>query len=150
MGTNHALFALDRAMGVEHIVSHTCRAAKGVGIDGVSFYGVDGRFRDPDDALRDVDLVAAANWHALASFVAKEIAPDAVLVDIGSTTTDMEGETSPCGGLALRIGWAVFDTLPSGYTHGERGRANPGAGHQRPTSSARAKSGEPRSPWTRR
>jgi probable H4MPT-linked C1 transfer pathway protein len=79
----------DRAIGVEHIVSHVCRSASLLGIDEVSFYGVDGRFRDAEDARRDVDSVAAANWHALASFVAREIATDAILVDIGSTTTDV-------------------------------------------------------------
>ena len=80
---------VDRAIGVEHIVSQICHSARRLGIEQVSFYGVDGRFRDADDARRDVDLVAAANWHALASFVAREISPDAVLVDIGSTTTDI-------------------------------------------------------------
>ena len=80
---------VDRAIGVDHIVSHTCQAAARLGIGDVSFYGVDGRFRDPDDARRDVDLVAAANWHALASFVGREIARDALLIDIGSTTTDI-------------------------------------------------------------
>jgi probable H4MPT-linked C1 transfer pathway protein len=79
----------DRAIGVEHIVLHVCRSASLLGIDEVSFYGVDGRFRDAEDARRDVDSVAAANWHALASFVAKEIASDAIMVDIGSTTTDV-------------------------------------------------------------
>ncbi len=80
---------LDRAIGVDHIVSHACQAAKQLGIDQVAFYAVDGRFRDADEARRNVDLVAAANWHALASFVAKEIVSDATLIDIGSTTTDI-------------------------------------------------------------
>lgn len=80
---------LDRAIGVDHIVSHTCQAATRLGIRQVAFYAVDGRFRDADQARRDVDLVAAANWHALASFVASQIVSDATLIDIGSTTTDI-------------------------------------------------------------
>jgi probable H4MPT-linked C1 transfer pathway protein len=79
----------DRAIGVDHIVSHVCRAAQSVAARDVAFYGVDGEFRDAERARRDIDLVAAANWHALASFVASEIAADATLVDIGSTTTDV-------------------------------------------------------------
>ena len=80
---------VDRAIGVDHIVSHTCQAAAQLGIDQVAFYAVDGRFRDADQARRDVDLVAAANWHALASFVAGEIMSDGTLIDIGSTTCDI-------------------------------------------------------------
>lgn len=80
---------IDRALGVEHIVDHVCRAAQKVGVRDVAFYSVDGQFRDAASARRNADLVAAANWHALASFVASEIARDATLVDIGSTTTDI-------------------------------------------------------------
>lgn len=80
---------VDRASGVDHIVTHTCEAAKRVGIDQVAFYAVDGRFRDRDQARRDVDCVAAANWHALANLVAKRFAADTTLIDIGSTTTDI-------------------------------------------------------------
>ncbi len=80
---------LDRAIGVDHIVSHTCQAAAQLGIDQVAFYGVDGRFRDADQARRDVDLVAAANWHAWQVLLPGEIVSDATLIDIGSTTTDI-------------------------------------------------------------
>ncbi len=80
---------VDRAIGVDHIVSHTCQAAAQLGVDQVGFYGIDGRFRDADQARHHVDLVAAANWHALASFVAGEIMSDGTLIDIGSTTTDI-------------------------------------------------------------
>ena len=79
----------DRAVGVRHIATHVCGAAKQLGIETVSFYGVDGRFRDAEAAIRDADLVAAANWHALASFVAGNILRDGILIDIGSTTTDI-------------------------------------------------------------
>ncbi len=80
---------VDRAEGVEHIVRHVCDAAAMVGGKTVRFYGVDGEFRTAQRASLDVDLVAAANWHALASYVGREIASDAVLIDIGSTTTDI-------------------------------------------------------------
>lgn len=83
---------IDRAQGVDHIVRHVTEAARRVGIRNVQFYGVDGQFRSADQARIDVDQIAAANWHALASFVASEIAGRktiAVLIDIGSTTTDI-------------------------------------------------------------
>jgi probable H4MPT-linked C1 transfer pathway protein len=41
-----------------------------------------------DSARRHVDAVASANWHATAAMVARR-SPEAVLVDIGSTTTDI-------------------------------------------------------------
>jgi probable H4MPT-linked C1 transfer pathway protein len=48
-----------------------------------------GEFCDVERAGERSDLVASANWHALARFVATQIATDATLVDIGSTTTDI-------------------------------------------------------------
>lgn len=80
---------IDRAEGVKQIVTHVCRAAQSLAIDNVAFYGVDGHFRDAEMARCDVDQVASANWHALASFVGRDIAANATLVDIGSTTTDI-------------------------------------------------------------
>jgi probable H4MPT-linked C1 transfer pathway protein len=47
------------------------------------FYGTDGCFHDGPDAS-----LAAANWLASADWV-RQTLPDAVLVDIGSTTTDI-------------------------------------------------------------
>ena len=67
-------------------------------------YGVDGRFRSADEARRQPIEVAAANWMATAALVARA-APDAILIDVGSTTTDIipivrgrvaaEGRTDP-------------------------------------------------------
>lgn len=51
-------------------------------------YGVDGRFHGPDAARRTPLLVAAANWAAAAAFVARQHG-DALLIDVGSTTTDI-------------------------------------------------------------
>jgi hypothetical protein len=51
-------------------------------------YTVDGRFVSSDVARREPLSVAAANWAATAWLVARTH-PDCVLVDIGSTTTDI-------------------------------------------------------------
>ncbi len=80
---------LDRKVGVEHIVKQTCQAAETLAIPHVRFYGVDGHFHQAGTACENPDLIAAANWHALANFVGREIASDALLIDIGSTTTDI-------------------------------------------------------------
>jgi len=42
----------------------------------------------PEQAAAHCDLIASANWHATASLVAQRL-PAALLVDIGSTTTDL-------------------------------------------------------------
>ena len=54
----------------------------------IGVYGVDERFR-PVQGARDVPHdVAAANWMASATFVSRMF-PDAVFIDVGSTTTDI-------------------------------------------------------------
>lgn len=50
---------------------------------GARFYGIDGRFHD-----RPGRVLAAANWLAAADYLRVKY-PDSVLVDIGSTTTDI-------------------------------------------------------------
>jgi hypothetical protein len=70
----------------------------------VHVFRVDGRFVTPPDARRSPLEVAAANWAATASVVATRHR-DALLVDIGTTTTDLipvidgrvgaEGRTDP-------------------------------------------------------
>jgi probable H4MPT-linked C1 transfer pathway protein len=54
----------------------------------VHVYTTDGRFLSPADARLEPLAVAASNWHATASIVALEH-PDAILIDIGTTTTDV-------------------------------------------------------------
>ena len=54
----------------------------------VRVYAVDGRFLPPRDARQQPLAVAAANWAATARAVAAHH-PDALLVDVGSTTTDI-------------------------------------------------------------
>jgi probable H4MPT-linked C1 transfer pathway protein len=51
-------------------------------------FGVDARFRSADAARQQPHEVAAANWMASATLVARTF-PDALLVDVGSTTTDI-------------------------------------------------------------
>ena len=78
-----------RLEGVTHIVEQVQRAAAGCGVTTVAYYGTDGDFRDSQGACDRADLVAAANWHALGRYVAEQIAANALLIDIGSTTTDL-------------------------------------------------------------
>jgi probable H4MPT-linked C1 transfer pathway protein len=54
----------------------------------IRVYAVDGRLIAPGEARRSPLAVAAANWSATAHAVAVQH-PDAVLIDIGTTTTDM-------------------------------------------------------------
>jgi probable H4MPT-linked C1 transfer pathway protein len=51
-------------------------------------YGVDGQFRSPLVARQQPEDVAAANWMASASFLASMF-PNALFLDVGSTTTDI-------------------------------------------------------------
>ena len=54
----------------------------------IRVYGVDGRFRSVDEARGQPHDVAAANWRASATLVARAI-PDALFLDVGSTTADI-------------------------------------------------------------
>lgn len=51
---------------------------------------LDGRFRTPNEAIVVPELIAAANWHGLATWIGRRLeVPAALLIDIGSTTTDI-------------------------------------------------------------
>ncbi len=91
---------VDRRAGVEFIVDAANQAAETFSraIRAVQpradkpdlvFYGVDGRFYPAVHAKASFEWIAASNWHALASQVASTIVPEGVLIDIGSTTTDI-------------------------------------------------------------
>ena len=77
-------------------------------------YGVDGRFRSVEEACRRPLVVAAANWVASATLVARMF-PDTLFIDAGSTTTDIipivagrvaaRGRTDPA---RLRTGELVY------------------------------------------
>jgi probable H4MPT-linked C1 transfer pathway protein len=76
----------------------------------VRVYAVDGRFLEPGQA-RDAPLaVAASNWAATARAVAAHH-PDAILIDTGTTTTDV---IAIVGGQVAAVGWTDPDRLASG------------------------------------
>lgn len=54
----------------------------------IRVWTVDARWLTPPEACREPLAVAAANWAATAHVVGR-IAPDCVLIDVGSTTTDV-------------------------------------------------------------
>lgn len=76
-----------KAEGVRAIVGAATEAAVGVPIH---FWQTGGEFLGPDEAAELPRLVAAANWHALATFCGR-VAPAGrgLLIDVGSTTTDV-------------------------------------------------------------
>ncbi len=83
--------------GVLHIVQALESAAAGRHL---RFYSTDGRFVTAQFAINHPMKVAASNWHALARFVERLTRPDTtgILVDIGSTTTDIVPIVpDPCG-----------------------------------------------------
>jgi hypothetical protein len=88
-----------KRQGVEAILDAVAAAAAG---QAVRVWGSDGCFRDVARARAEPDRVAAANWLALARFAGR-FAPRgaALVVDIGSTTTDivplMDGQPAPQG-----------------------------------------------------
>lgn len=76
-----------KSEGVRYILSAVEQAAAGCGI---GVYLVDGRFVSVREAIEQPHLAAASNWHALARFAARYTEGRAgLLVDIGSTTTDL-------------------------------------------------------------
>lgn len=70
----------------------------------VRVFGTDGRFRSPSEARAEPLRAAAANWLALSTFAGR-FAPrgPALLLDVGSTTTDvvplLDGRPVPAGRL---------------------------------------------------
>lgn len=75
-----------KAEGVAHIVEAVAAAA---GRRSLRAYALDGELISLEHATRQPLLVAAANWHALASWAARFAAGATLLIDIGSTTTDL-------------------------------------------------------------
>jgi hypothetical protein len=76
-----------KADGVAAIVrAATSAAARRI----VMFYSTDGAWYAPAAAARQPLLVASANWFALASFACRYLqAPGGLLLDVGSTTSDV-------------------------------------------------------------
>ncbi len=85
--------------GVDQILSAVQAAAGG---RPVAVWQTGGELLSPWDARELTPLVAAANWHALATWTAR-LAPNgaALLIDVGSTTTDIiplrDGLPDPTG-----------------------------------------------------
>ena len=78
----------DAADGVRRIVQQVA-AVVGDAPGVVGYYTVNGCFVTAADALAHPLPVAAANWHALARFLADGVDRPTLLIDIGSTTTDL-------------------------------------------------------------
>jgi (4-(4-[2-(gamma-L-glutamylamino)ethyl]phenoxymethyl)furan-2-yl)methanamine synthase len=85
--------------GVAAVIAAVEQAAGAIPI---RVWQTDGRFVAPAAARQSPVLVAAANWHALATFAGR-LAPTgpALLIDIGTTTTDLipltDGTPTPTG-----------------------------------------------------
>ena len=92
-----------RAQGVEALAT---AARTALNTDPVMIYAGRAGFVEPQAAPNHVEDIASANWHATATFVSKHIR-SAVLVDMGSTTTDIVPVAA--GAIAAR-----------GYTDAER------------------------------
>jgi probable H4MPT-linked C1 transfer pathway protein len=93
--------------GVQFVLDAVVAAFPGATI---FVYAVDGRFLTVADAANVPLLVAAANWAATARIVAQSV-PDALLIDIGTTSTDI---IPIVGGDVVALGWTDPDRLASG------------------------------------
>jgi probable H4MPT-linked C1 transfer pathway protein len=78
--------------------------------EAVKTYAVDGRFLEPDEARERPLDVAAANWAATARLVGREMT-DCLLVDIGTTSTDI---IPILGGEPTTVGRTDSERLLSG------------------------------------
>ncbi len=92
-----------RAEGVQCLAALAARELSG---EPLSVYAGPAGYVAPEAAHRHAGLVASANWHACASFVAARRG-DALFIDMGSTTTDV-------------IPVAVGAVAARGYTDAER------------------------------
>lgn len=76
-----------KAEGVEYVIGAIEQAFPNVPI---RIWMTSGEFAEPEDARELPTLIAAANWHALATWAGRAVPEGpAVLIDVGSTTTDM-------------------------------------------------------------
>jgi probable H4MPT-linked C1 transfer pathway protein len=92
-----------KSEGVHHCLDSARRASKHRGKQQLLVWSTEGKFLSLADALRDPLPVAAANWLALAAFAGSLVPEEsALLVDVGSTTTDIVplasgGHPAPAG-----------------------------------------------------
>ncbi len=97
-------FFRNRAQGVKSIIA---RFAKQAPVDRTYIYAGPAGFLTPQNATQKTGAVASANWAASAELLAS-LLPDALFVDVGSTTTDLV----PIRGGVLRIrGFTDADRL---------------------------------------
>lgn len=98
-----------KAEGVDFILGAVETVADGTQI---SVWQTGGEFVSPEVA-RDIPLlVAAANWHALATFCGRMVPEGAaLLLDVGSTTTDV---IPLLDGIPVAVGMTDFERLKSG------------------------------------
>ncbi len=77
-----------KAEGIARILASVQQAA---GSRALSVWTTAGDFVSPDVAVQNWRSVAAANWHALATWCGRQLAPTGrgLVIDIGSTTTDI-------------------------------------------------------------
>jgi probable H4MPT-linked C1 transfer pathway protein len=106
-----------KADGVHAIVDALAIASGG---RDVLVYTTAGEFLAPDAAKQRPLAAAASNWHALAAFAGRYASRTALLIDVGSTTTDVIplAEGRPCA-----VGTTDPERLQSGelaYTGVER------------------------------
>jgi hypothetical protein len=102
---------IDREEGVLAIVAAVEQAANACRIPCVRYYAMHRGFIVADRAAEHIDDLAAANWHGLASYVRREFPEHTLLIDIGSTTTDI----LPLAPEALSaVGTTDFERLSSG------------------------------------
>ena len=76
-----------KAEGVHAVLQGVSVAFEGAE---VRVWGLDGRFHGTSEIVGRPDLAAAANWHALATRLGRELGSEpGLLIDIGSTTADL-------------------------------------------------------------
>ena len=75
-----------RAEGVEYIVKSVVAATDGRHL---RFYRTDGKFVAAPVATREPNLVASSNWHALGQYATRWAKGTGIVIDVGSTTTDI-------------------------------------------------------------
>jgi (4-(4-[2-(gamma-L-glutamylamino)ethyl]phenoxymethyl)furan-2-yl)methanamine synthase len=115
-----------RPEGVEYLAMLAARELKGAP---VSIYAGPAGYIRPDEARTHARLVASANWHACASFIAGR-RRDALFIDMGSTTTDVvpivDGNVAARGytdAQRLAAGELVYTGLVRGFVMASADRA---------------------------
>lgn len=79
----------DRKEGVTEIVQQAFLACKQLQFPDPLYYGVNGKFHLHQECDGQENLLAASNWHGLAQYVGSTGFSNGLLIDIGSTTTDL-------------------------------------------------------------